>query len=146
MSTTRKGPVSMFWTGTLEAKLTAATRENERLQKDRDAKVAQIISLRRALATSVRKERRVRERLQGHITKQGAEMNRDYQSMLSPEPDMNGRYYGFYRYHRMEVEPRGVYHVAFVDGKEIGAYDSRNLAETHARIEIDKRELCEIDG
>lgn len=76
--------------------------------------------------------------------------DRAYQSVLSPRPNADGRYYGFFRDHRIEVAAAGgaggIAFVAYVDGAEVGVYDSRNIAETAARIAIDKLEICEIEA
>jgi hypothetical protein len=163
MSVSRKGPLSQFYAGALKARLAVAEQEIAQLRKEREAKSVQIQALRRALIASVGKERRLRERLaaqarSSHARQEGKSMgstpgerNRAYESVLSPTPDADGRYWGFWRDHRIEVAVAGgagaLAFLAYVDGKEIaGVYDSRNIAETAARIEIDHLEVCEVEG
>lgn len=153
MSVTRKGPVSRFWAGSLEAKLAGLNDELARSRAKIDAQSAQIRALRTALIKAVAKERRLRERLTGATHQPPTEVPMPasaYPSVLSTEPGANCRYFGFYRHHRIEVAVAcgagELVYLAYVDGREVGVYDSRNIAETAARIAIDKLEVCEIEA
>jgi len=163
MSINRKGPLSQFYAGALKAKLAVAEQEKAQLRKQSEAKSAQNRALRTALIRSVAEARRLRERLaaQGKPARgkgKGDQVmdrteTRDsaYQSVLSPRPDADGRYCGYWCGSLIEVAFTGgageIAFVAYVDGRPVpGVYDSRNLAETAARIAIDKMEVCEVDA
>lgn len=149
MSAARKGPISKFWAGTLEAKLAASQNDAERYRRERDAKAAQVIALRQSISKLTASARRERDRLRAQVVKAttlntGGTMSSGFPSTLSPEANAEGRYYGFYRDHRIEVGTvicdgdDCFSFIAYVDGQRIvGIYSSRNLAELQAKIEID---------